>query len=105
MERKYILREITRTASQLQERGWNIQLYWLPGHEGIYSNECADTLAKEAANSPAPNSVEELTLMARTQRTLCIEAANAWKTEWATSTHGELPPSIMERAFKSTNAL
>ena len=45
---------------------WDIQLYWLLGHEGIYSNECADALAKEAANSPAPNGAEELTLMAST---------------------------------------
>jgi len=68
---QYILREIIHTASQLQERGWNIRLYWLPGHEGIYGNECADTLAKEAANSPAPNGLE-VTLMASTRRTLRI---------------------------------
>ncbi|ODM15241.1 hypothetical protein SI65_09182 [Aspergillus cristatus] len=52
---QYILSEITCTASRLQECGWDIQLYWLPGHEGIYGNECADALAKEAANPPAPN--------------------------------------------------
>ena len=85
---QYILIDIARTASQLQERGWDIRLYWLPGHEGVYSNECADALAKEAANSPAPNGAEELTLMASTRRILRIEAANAWKTEWAASSHG-----------------
>jgi len=87
---QYILSKITRTASQLQERGWDIQLYWLPGHEGIHGNECADALAKEAANPPAPNpnGVEELTLKASIQRTLRIEAASAWKSEWATSVHG-----------------
>ena len=85
---QYILREIMRTASQLQERGWNIRLYWLPGHEGIYGNECADALAKEAANSPAPNGAEELILTASTRRTLCMEAASAWKTEWAATSHG-----------------
>jgi len=63
---QYILSEITHTASQLQECGWDIQLYWLPGHEGIYGNECADALAKEAANSPAPSGAEEFTLMAST---------------------------------------
>lgn len=78
---QYILRETIHTASQLQERGWNIQLHWLPGHEGIYGNECADALAKEAANSPAPNGTEELTLMASTRRTLRVEAASTWKTE------------------------
>lgn len=85
---QYILSEITRTASQLQERGWDIRLYWLPGHEGIYGNECADALAKEAANSPAPNGAEELTLLASTRRSLRIEATSAWKTEWDASTHG-----------------
>ncbi|ODM23022.1 hypothetical protein SI65_00611 [Aspergillus cristatus] len=84
------LRGIEMALTQIgnTERGWDIQLYWLPGHEGIYGNECADALAKEAANSPAPNSVEELTLMASTQRALRIEAASAWKSEWAASTHG-----------------
>ena len=93
---QYILSEITRTASQLQECGWDIQLYWLPGHEGIHGNECADTLAKEAANSLAPNSGEEVTLMASTRRTLRIEAANAWKMEWAASPHG----SSLRRLWK-----
>jgi hypothetical protein len=60
----------------------------LPGHEGIHGNECADTLAKKAANSLTPNTAEELTLMASARRTLRIEAAGVWKTEWATSTHG-----------------
>ena len=85
---QYILSEITRTASQLQERGWDIWLHWLPGHEGIYGNECADALAKGAAISPAPNDVEEPTLMASTRRALQIEAASAWKSEWAIPTHG-----------------
>jgi len=85
---QYILREITRTTSRLQKHGWKIRLYWLPGNEGIHGNECADILAKEAANCPAPNTAEELTLMASARRTLRIEAASAWKTEWATTTHG-----------------
>lgn len=63
---QYILRETMRVASQLQECGWIIRLNWLPGHEGIYGNECADALAREAANSPAPHVAEELTLMAST---------------------------------------
>jgi len=49
---QYIMREIIRTTSQLKERGWNIQLNWIPGNETNFGNECADALAKEAANSP-----------------------------------------------------
>ena len=50
---QYILRQISQLAAQLQGRGWNIQLQWLPGHEGVYGNERADALAKDATGSLA----------------------------------------------------
>lgn len=42
------------TNAQLQSRGWSIRLQWLPDHEGVYGDERADALAKDAVGSPGP---------------------------------------------------
>ena len=84
---QYILRQISQLAAQLQGRGWNIQLQWLPGHEGVYGNECADALAKDATGFPARDDTEEPVLMASTRRVLCMGEVEAWRAEWATNTH------------------
>ena len=79
----------------------NIQLYWLPGHEGIRANEGPVTLAKGAATLLAPNTAEELTLIASARRTLRIEVANAWKTEWATTIHGNSLRRLWKEPLKA----
>ena len=93
---QYILRQISQLAAQLQERGWNIQLQWLPGHEGVYGNERADALAKDATGSPACGSTEEPVLMASTRRVLHMGEVEAWRAEWATNPHG----SSLRRLWK-----
>lgn len=78
---QYILHQISQLAAQLQEHGWNIQLQWLPGHEGVYGNEHADALAKDATGSPACGSTEEPVLMASTRRVLRMGEVEAWRAE------------------------
>jgi ribonuclease HI len=48
---RYILRAIVAKVDRLRSMGWHLRFHWLPGHEGAYGNELADTAAKEAAQS------------------------------------------------------
>ncbi|KAG2000699.1 hypothetical protein GB937_010925, partial [Aspergillus fischeri] len=46
---QYYIRQIVRLLDHLRADGWQVRLQWLPGHEGVYGNERADRLAKDAA--------------------------------------------------------
>ena len=93
---QYILHQISQLAARLRGHGWNIQLQWLPGHEGVYGNERADALAKDATGFPARDDTEEPVLMASTRRVLRMKEVEAWRAEWATNAHG----SSLRRLWK-----
>jgi len=45
-------------VNALRERGWDPQLQLIPGHEGVYSNEQADELARQTADAPVDAPVD-----------------------------------------------
>jgi ribonuclease HI len=45
----YLIEEIRRKVAKLQGSSWKIEFSWVKAHVGIYGNELADKLAKEAA--------------------------------------------------------
>ena len=44
-------------ATWLAQKGVKISIQWIPGHKGIEGNKKADYLAKKAAKSPKPASI------------------------------------------------
>jgi len=44
----YLIEEIRKSAIELEKRNWTITFTWIKAHVGIYGNELADKLAKEA---------------------------------------------------------
>ena len=44
----YLIEEIRKSAIALEKRNWTIKFTWIKAHVGIYGNESADRLAKEA---------------------------------------------------------
>ena len=45
----YLIEEIRKSAVALKKRNWTIIFTWIEAYVGIYGNELADKLAKEAA--------------------------------------------------------
>jgi hypothetical protein len=45
----YLIEVIRNTAIALEKRNWTITFAWIKAHAGIYGNELADKLAKEAS--------------------------------------------------------
>jgi len=47
----YLIEEIRKSISRLEGPKWKIEFSWVKAHAGIFGNEIADRLAKEAARS------------------------------------------------------
>ena len=45
----YLIEEIRKSTVALEKRNWTIKFTWIKARVGIYENELADRLAKEAA--------------------------------------------------------
>ena len=50
----YLVEEIRKRVASLERIEWKITILWVKAHVGIYGNELADKLAKEAARNTAP---------------------------------------------------
>ena len=48
---KHLVEEIRKTAVTLTKKNWKIELKWVKSHTGIYGNEIAHRLAKEATQN------------------------------------------------------
>jgi ribonuclease HI len=93
---QYILVEAIRALDQLRDRGWEIQLRWIPAHVGVPGNEAADRAAKEAAGHPSntqintePPEPETLHILTTTTKSTIRQAMKVeWDQNWETAKHG-----------------
>ena len=94
---QYILVDAVRALDQLRNRGWEVQLRWIPAHVGVPGNEAADRAAKEAAGhhlhmttdferDPDPEFISTLT--ATTKTTIRQTMKAEWEQSWETAKHG-----------------
>jgi ribonuclease HI len=47
----YLVEEIRKRAVTLNKKNWKIEVKWVKAHAGLYGNEIADRLAKEATQN------------------------------------------------------
>jgi ribonuclease HI len=47
----HLVEEIKKTAVTPNKKNWKIEFKWVKAHAGIYGNETADRLAKEATQN------------------------------------------------------
>jgi ribonuclease HI len=94
---QYILVKAIRALDQLRDRGWEVQLRWIPAHVGVLGNEAADRAAKEAAdhtpytaaNAEPPPQPETLRILTATTKSTIRQAMKVeWDQDWETAKHG-----------------
>jgi len=96
----YLVEEIRKRVSTLEGSEWKIEFSWVKANVGIYGNEIADRLAKEAARSKDI----ETTFSRIPISTLYYELEEArqqWQKEWEnctkTAAKKEYFPTVQER--------
>ena len=105
---QYILRELARRITNC---GNNIQLHWIPAHEGVPGNEAADVAAKEAtgwrentANNCGPqasNPDDMKILTSAVKAEIRTHAKNDFTKKWATGPSGRVTYKINKLTHKA----
>jgi hypothetical protein len=96
---KYLVDEIKMKAVNLIKKNWRIEFKWVKAHVGMYGNEIADRLAKEATkNQHETYSRLPKCAIIRENRQQSIRK---WQSQWEETTKGavtkEFFPSVEGR--------
>jgi ribonuclease HI len=84
----YLVEEIKKKAANLNKKNWRIEFKWVKAHVGIYGNEIADRLAKEATkNSHGIYSRLPKCAVKRNNRQQSIRK---WQRRWEETTKGAI---------------
>jgi len=99
----YLVEEIRNRVARLLRYEWKVTFSWVKAHVGIYGNELADRLAKEAARSKGTS----IAFNRIPVSTLCYEAAKEarqkWQDEWTTCTKAATTKQFSNRTGQAAD--
>ena len=78
----YLIEEIRKRVATLQGSKWKIEFSWVKAHVGIYGNEIADILAKDAARSNDIDIVFSRIPISTLNYELEEESRQRWQKAW-----------------------
>jgi ribonuclease HI len=78
----YLIEEIRKRVAILESSEWKIEFSWVKAHVGIYGNEMADRVAKEAARKKDANITFNRIPKSTINYELEEEAIQQWQNEW-----------------------
>ena len=86
---------------------WKIKFSWVKAHAGVYGNEMADRLAKEAARSDGTNNGFSRIPKSAIYHEAAEEAIQKWQEQWTKSPKVEATkqyfPTVMDRITININ--
>jgi hypothetical protein len=94
-----LMEEIRKRAVTLNKKYWKVEFKWVKAHAGIYGNEIADRLAKEATQNHTVtySGIPRSAIKKDTRK----ESVRKWQRQWEETTKGaitkEFFPSVERR--------
>ena len=97
----YLIEEIRKKMTNLEQAHWNIEILWVKAHIGIAGNELADRLAKTAANDNDSKIIFKRLPIGPLIDKIKEETLQKWQKEWEDCTKAELTkkffPKVQDR--------
>ena len=92
---------IRKKVTSMGRTNWKIKFSWVKAHAGVYGNEMADRLAKEAARSDGTNYGYSRIPKSAIYQEAAEEAIQKWQEQWTKSPKVEATkqyfPTVMDR--------